>query len=148
MSSVTANSQSALPQIATNPTLLRMAAQERALSRAALRIFSQDDESTLLEVAIDAIASLLQVDAVAVYLNTDDGDAPRCRAYWSGGNVALIPAEEATEDALATAAAQSQTPQRNGAWTPPAGDTCNSALATRMIASGYFAIVREICTSS
>jgi len=134
MSSVTANSQSALPQIATNPTLLRMAAQERALSRAALRIFSQDDEPTLLEVAIDAIASLLQVDAVAVYVNTDGVAAPRCRAYWAGGNIALVPAEEATGDALATAVAQSQTPQRNGTWRPPAGETCSSALAMPLAA--------------
>ena len=134
MSSVPVNSQSALLQSATNPTLLRMAAQERALSRAALRIFSQNDEPSLLNVAVDAIASLLQVDAVAVYLSTDGDDAPRCRAYWSGGNVALIPAEEATEDALATAAAQSQTAQRSRAWTPLAGETCNSALAIPLAA--------------
>jgi PAS domain S-box-containing protein len=106
-----------------------MAAQERALSRGALRIFAQPDEAALLRVALDVVSSLLQVDVVALFLTSDGAGTPRCRAIKLQGGAHLSPRDEAPADAFATDVLRRQAPRRCRSWSPPGGEPCGSALA-------------------
>ncbi len=119
------------------PTLLRLAAQERALSRATLRIFGQRDEEALLRLMPDVVSALLQVDLVALCLTSDDdAPAPRCRLVWRHGSVRLLPPEEAPVDAFAAEVARCQAPRQIRSWSPLEGDPCDSALAVPLSAQG------------
>ena len=120
------------------PTLLRLAAQERALSRATLQIFAQRDEEALLRLMPDVVSSLLQVDLVALFLtSSDDAPAPRCRLVWRQGSVRLLAPEEApVDDAFAAEVLRRQAPRQSRSWSPPEGDRCESALAVPLSAQG------------
>jgi signal transduction histidine kinase len=119
------------------PTLLRLAAQERALSRATLQIFAQRDEEALLRLMPDVVSALLQVDLVALFLTSDDdAPAPRCRLVWRQGSVRLLPPEEAPVDAFAAEVLRRQAPRQVRSWSPPEGDPCDSALAVPLSAQG------------
>ena len=119
----------------TAPALLRTAAQERALSRAAFQIFAQTDEEALLLVALEAVSSLLRVDVVALFLASDDGAAPRCRAIRCQGGVRLSP-PDGPLDEVAADVLRRQAPRRCRSWSPPGAERCASALAIPLSAEG------------
>ena len=135
-SPLTAMERDALGQRA-GPTLLRLAAQERALSRATLRIFEQPDEEALLRLMPDVVSALLQVDVVALFLTSDDNaPAPRCRLNWRHGSVRLLPPGEAPVDAFAAEVLRRRAPRQSRSWSPLEGDRCESALAVPLSAQG------------
>lgn len=121
----------------TGPALLRAAAQERALSRAAFQIFAQTDEEALLRVALAVASSLVQVDVAAIFLRSgNNGDAPRCRAIWSEAGMRRSPPEASPWDALATDVLRRQAPCRRRSWLSPGGELCASALAVPLSVEG------------
>ncbi len=121
----------------TGPALLRAAAQERALSRAAFQIFAQTDEEALLRVALADASALVQVDVAAIFLRAgNNGDAPRCQAIWSQAGVQRSPPEASPWDALATDVLRRQAPRRCRSWLPPGGELCASALAVPLSVEG------------
>ena len=118
--------------------LLRVAAQERALSRASLSIFGQTDEAAVVQEALHLACALLPVDAAALFLGSGDGSPP-CRAVQRRGAVEILPPEEAPVDALATDVARRQTARQCRSWSPPGSATaerCLSALAVPLAPQG------------
>lgn len=112
------------------PTLLRVAAQERAINRGARRFFEQTDEQQLLQVALEVIASLVRVDAIAVFLRSDGDDAPRCWAVRCEDRQEMVPSGDAVADVFAADAMRARAPRQCDVWLPPGGDErCRSALA-------------------
>lgn len=118
------------------PALLRTAAQERALRRAAFQIFAQTDEKALLQVALDAVSSLLQVDVIALFLASNDGATLRCRAIRRQNIVQQPTNGSLSEDTLASEVLHKQVPRRTRSWSPPEGKPCASALAVPFSAQG------------
>ena len=124
---------------ATSPALLRLAAQERALSRSALQIFSQGDEESLLKIVPALVSSLLQVDQVALFL-TAEGEASvmRCRVVGMEDSVRLVlPSEAAPADDFVSAVLRRQAPRQRRSWSPPEpGQECQTALAVPLVVQG------------
>ena len=118
------------------PALLRTAAQERALRRAAFQIFAQTDEEALLRVALDAVSTLLQVDVIALFLASADGATLRCRAIRRQDSVQQPAYGSSSEDTLAREVLRKQAPRRTRSWSPPQGKPCASALAVPFSAQG------------
>ena len=118
------------------PALLRLAAQERALSRASLQIFAQTDEASVLRVALNVVSALLHVDVAALFLTSDDAAGIHCRAIRGEGAVEILPPEAALVDAFAMDALQRQTPRQGQSWSPPGLNgrgPCKSALAVPLV---------------
>ncbi len=134
-------SAQSLPQLSelgegSAPALLRMAAQERALSRASLQIFAQTDEASVLRVALNVVSALLHVDVAALFLTSDDAAGIHCRAIRGEGAVEILPPEAALVDAFAMDALQRQTPRQGRSWSPPGLNgrgRCESALAVPLV---------------
>lgn len=125
---------------ATSTVLLRLAAQERALSRSALQIFSQRDEESLLKIVPALVCSLLQVDQVALYLTAeDDSSVMQCIVVGKEDNVRLLyPPETVPGDDFVSAVLRCQAPRQRGSWSPPepGGQECQTALAVPLAVKG------------
>lgn len=110
--------------------LLRLAAQERALSRATCELVTQTDEKALLQLIPELVASLLQVDVVALFLTSEEeASTPRCRVIGLRDGVRLLPPEEAPTDAFATETLKRREPRQRRSWSAPEHGGRGSALA-------------------
>ncbi len=118
------------------PVLLRLAAQERALRQAALRVSAGADEDGLLRTALEAVSSLLQVDAVAVCLISGDEAPPRCRALRTGSDIRLLSPDDAPVETLAAEALRREEPCQRASWAPPEGKRYAWAAAVPVSAGG------------
>lgn len=124
---------------ATSPSLLRLAAQERALSRSALRIFAQRDEESLLMIVPSLVSSILQVSRVALFLTAEkDPSDVQCRVVGTEGSVRLLSLPEtAPADDFVSAVLRRQAPGQRRSWSPPEpGQVCQRALAVPLVDQG------------
>ena len=123
----------------TSPTLLRLAAQERALSRCALQIFAQHDETSLLMLVPALVSSILQVEQVAVFLTAEDDSSDlRCRVLGTEESARLLsPPDTVPADDFVSAVLHDQVPRQSRSWSPPApGQECPAALAVPLVFQG------------